>query len=641
MKQQLRAKGFSLAELLLGMALFALLITSVASFSIDAIRAVRNSSTKVVAAQRIQEMSNALLLNKDALWSLIVSNTGAGSKSLVYQNNTYVFQDGAVSDIGISLQFTIAQTYRDALGNIVASGGTLDVHTRTVIFTAQWTDFLGLPNSVASTVYVSDWNTLKLLQTTDTEFSAGTNNATVITKTSDGEVTMETVIYADWCNPALTQNSYDLPGQGIAKTISAQPGNIYMGTGSNSSGVSFARMSFVPSEPPSVSVLGVFDGYKTNAVFGSGNYAYLATQTNSKEVVILNVATTPYTEIGYFNPPINSEGKGVFVNGDLGIMATTSRLYTFDLTAKTGARPSIGYISLSGTVTDLFVRGNFAYVTLSNSTTEMQILDFTNPASIQSVGWFDLNNTSATTVFVNEDETRAYVGTSSTSSQRELFVVDVVNKSGSHTSIGSYETNGMTVKDVVVPAGSNRAILVGSGGTEQYQVVTIDNETNPQYCGGLAVVNGVNAIAAVTETNGNVYSHVVTTNATTELRTIKGGPGGGGGSGYGYLSSGDYTSPVFDSTSPTAQYYSIEWSAAIPQNSGLKLQLRSSNDPTMTGSVWIGPDGTGATYFTSQTGTGLPQSLNNKRYFQYKAFFESADNITTAILNQIEFTYQK
>lgn len=639
--KHIRLPAFSLAELLLGMGLFALLVTSVASFSIDSVRATRNAGMKVIAAQKMQEISNALLLNKDNVWSSIVSNTNNGDLSLVLQNGSYVIQQGTTSTDGISFRFTIVPAMRDSEGNLVQSGGTEDLHTRAIHVVSSWTDFLGIPNQATAMFYISDWNVIKIHQSTQADFNAGTRDNTVVTNVNGGEVTMETVVYADWCKPSLTQNMYDLPGRGIAKSISAKPGNVYMGTGSNSSGVSFARMSFVPSEPPVVTTMGIFDGYKTNAVYGESNYAYLATQTNSKEIVILNVATTPYTEIGYFNPSVNSEGKGIFVNGSVGIMATTTRLYTFNLSAKTGARPVISYRTLRGTVTDLFVRGNYAYVTLSNSDTEMEILDITNPSSIQSVGWFDLNNAAATSVFVNESNTRAYVGTNAVSTQHEFFIVDIVNKVGNHTSIGSVETNGMSIVDIVVPENSNRAIIVGKNGTEQYQVATLDNETNPQYCGGLAVSSGVNAIAAVTESNGNVYSHVVTTNASSELRTIKGGPGGGSSSGYGYLPTAEFTSSVIDTGSATTQYYTIDPGVSLQSNANINFQVRSSDVVTMVGSSWMGPDGTATSYFTSQDPAVLPSLLNNNRYLQYKVFFTSEDGIHTSTLNDIEFTYQK
>ena len=297
-----RVKAFSLVELLLSMGLFALLITAVASLSVDAVRATRNSGSKVIAAQRIQELSNALLLNKDQLWSSIVTNTNNGDKVLVYSGNTYVVQNGTKTDGEITVKLNIAYANRDVSGNIVQTGGTQDIHTRAITYSATWRDFLGVNNSVSSVQYLNDWNTSKWTQTTSADFNQGVNDKTVVTNTAGGEVQQESVVYADWCRPSLTQTSYDLPGQGIAKQVMANPGNIYMGTGSNSSGVAFARMSFVPSEPPVVTVLGTFDGYKTNSIFGEGNYAYLATQTNSKEVVILKCSHNALYRNWIFQP---------------------------------------------------------------------------------------------------------------------------------------------------------------------------------------------------------------------------------------------------------------------------------------------------------------------------------------------------
>lgn len=642
MKRQYRLNGFSLAELLLGMALFALLITSVASFSIDAVRAVRNSSTKVVAAQRIQEMSNALLLNKDALWSTIISNTNAGSKSLVYQNNTYTFQDGAVSDIGISLQLSITQAYRDALGNIVTTGGTLDIHSRAITFTAQWVDFLGISNAVSSTVYVSDWNTLKLLQTTDTEFATGTNNGTAITKTADGEVTMETVIYADWCKPSLTITNADLPGQGVAQTISAIAGKAFIGTGANASGLSFINVGIAPNNPPTITTLGTFDGNKTNAVFGDGSYAYLATDTNSEEVVILNIVSPPYTQVGYFDSPGSTNAKGVVTSGNYGFMITESNLYSFNLTSKSGSRPQLGSLAIGGEAKKLFIRGNYLYIAVSDNTAnELLIVDISNPSALNLVGTANVAGVDGVSVYVNTAGTRAYLATATSASQREVFIIDVTNKSGNRGSIGSYDTNGMNPKDITAPEGYARIVVGGSGGTEQYQVITTDTESNPQYCGGLAVSLGVNGVASITEANGDTYSYVLTGDSSKEMRVVKGGPGGGNSSGYGYLATADYTSSVLDAASTTPYYYSVELNSTVPGNSTLLMQIRAASTSDMAGSTWVGPDGTSATYFTGATGTALPVILNDKQYFQYKLFFTSSDTVSTAILNQIEFTYQK
>ncbi len=637
---RLRFKGFSLAEILLSMALFTMLITSVGVLANDAVRATKNSSERIVASQYLQEMSNALIQNKDNLWGAIISNTGIGPIHLTYNEGKYQFTPGSITKNGVTLSTTITDVYRDTNGNIVTSGGTLDTHTRSVLLLASWIDFLGLPNEISTVTYVSDWATLRLSQTSVADFETGTNNSTLVRNNAGGEVVLAPVLFADWCKPGLTQTTHDLPGQGIAKSLYVTQGNIYMGTGSNASGVSFARLSFTPVEPPVVSSLGTFDGYKTNAIFAESNYGYLATQTNSKEVVIVNMATSPYTEIGYFNPSVNSQGRGIYVNGSTGFVATDTRLYSFNLSAKTGARPVISYINLQGTVVDMFARGNYAYIALSNSVTELEIIDLSNPSSMRSIGKIDLNTQSAKTVYVNEAETRAYVGTTVSVTQPELFIVDVTSKTGTKYPFSSYDTKGMAPIDITAPEGANRVIVVGSGGSEQYQVVSLDNETKPVYCGGLALPQPPNAVFSMIETNGNAYSYIVTSEASTELRIIRGGPGGGNSQGQGYANEGEYISRIFDTNSATTQYYSLDWGGTIPASATVRIQVRASNTATLNGASWIGADGTSNTYFTSQQIMTLPAQLNNNRYFQYRVLFTS-DTLSTPEFANFELTYQK
>ena len=70
---------------------------------------------------------------------------------------------------------------------------------------------------------------------------------------------------------------------------------------------------------------------------------------------------------------------------------------------------------------------------------------------------------------------------------------------------GFYDTAGMDPKGVVVVTG-NRAIIVGTGGTKQYQVINISNESSPTSCGdGLAIASGVNGVSAVLQSNAGHY----------------------------------------------------------------------------------------------------------------------------------------
>lgn len=74
----------------------------------------------------------------------------------------------------------------------------------------------------------------------------------------------------------------------------------------------------------------------------------------------------------------------------------------------------------------------------------------------------------------------------------------------------------------------------------------------------------------------------------------------------------------------------------------LKHQVRSCNDAACAGETFVGPDGTGATYFTELTTStlGLPSKSISQvapfnRYFQYQTTFETATTTLSPELNSV------
>ncbi len=636
-----RKKAFSLFELILAMGLFSLVAYSLVTFTIDSVRFNENRWHKVQSGLLIQEMTNALLMNKNDLWQSVVSSTNTGAKHMEFSSNTYQIINGTQTSNGITTSFQIGDAYRDSNNQIVTSGGTIDVATRSVTMTTTWTDKFGSPGSVNSTIYISNWNTLSFSETTTADFNDGTNSLTYVDSTNGGEVRLETVVYADWCNPSITSSSYDLPGQGVAQAITAISGHAFVGTGSNASGLSFAHAVIDNNDPPNVTVPATFDGYKTNAVFGESNYGYVATDTNSKEVVIINIASTPYTESGYFDAPGNGSGLSIYVSNNKGYMISGSHLYIFDLSSKTGSRPLLGSALLTATGKKVVVNGNYAYVALSSSITQLQIIDISNPALPLVVGTAVVAGGQARDIYVNATATRAYLATAVSSTQKEFFILDISTKIGVIPTLGSYETNGMDPKGgIIVPDGYPRAIVVGTSG-EEYQVINTQTESAPVHCGGAQIDVGVNDIAAVVDLNGTAYSYILTASSSAELRIIKGGPGGGDPTtGQGYPTSGNYTSNVLDTNASMTTFYTAKWTPQIPSGGDIKLQIRAGNTSNLSSLSWIGPDGTGSTYFTTNTGQYLPNSINNNRYIQYKIYFTS-NKLTTPVFQDVKINYQK
>lgn len=78
-------------------------------------------------------------------------------------------------------------------------------------------------------------------------------------------------------------------------------------------------VSVTSADTPVVTLIGSYDNGKTNDVFGEGNYAYLATDTNAEEVAILDITGTPFTKVGYFDASGNTDANIVITtSGNVG-----------------------------------------------------------------------------------------------------------------------------------------------------------------------------------------------------------------------------------------------------------------------------------------------------------------------------------
>ena len=318
-------------------------------------------------------------------------------------------------------------------------------------------------------------------------------------------------------------------------------------------------------------------------------------------------------------------------------------MYNFDLSSKSGARAIIDTdgVTLDSTGNKVVVVGNYAYVAIGATSNQLDIVDVSNPTNLTVVGKATVVGQNATDIFVNSSATRAYLVTSESSTKKEFFIIDITTKTGnSHTTLGSYDTNGMSPKGVTVVT-LNKAIVVGTSGYE-YQVLTIADETNPALCGANAQVNvdtGVNGVAGVIEPDGDVYSYIITGDASSELKIIE-----GGGGGHNYSASGTFQSSTGPASTPTQATAFNRFTAtfAKPPQTDLQFQVAGADvgsDGTCATAnfVFVGPSGTISDYFTTGTSpltaaiplTNASGHKNPARCFRYKAFLTTSDATQT------------
>ncbi|OGM26263.1 hypothetical protein A2627_04245 [Candidatus Woesebacteria bacterium RIFCSPHIGHO2_01_FULL_39_28] len=643
--------GQTLIELILAMALAAIFLPALITGLWASRQGKPQQQQRLAALGLLKEAVEATRNVRESGWTGFAVN---GTYHPVISGSKWTLVSGSESINSFARRVVISDANRDPdlNGNIIASGGTNDPSTKKVIISVSWSN--PYASSVDDTLYMTRYlENNAYIETTQTQFNLGTKSSVAVRASipnptptpDDGEIILGAGGNGDWCQPNLSITALDLPKNGVANAVGVIQGQAFAGTGDNASGVSFANVTITdpPSPaPPAATVAGTFDGYKTNGIFGEPNYAYLATDNNFKEIVIIDLLHTgsngKYLESGYFNVPGNGNGTGIYVSGNVGYMTDNNIFYTFDLTSRGGSRPELGQVALAGDGKKIVVIGSKAYVVVDSISSQLQIVNVSNPASLTISANISVPGKEGKDVFVNQSQTRAYLATETSSTQREFFILDL----GTNTVLGGYDTNGMDPKGVTVVSGG-RAI-VGGTGFEEYQVIDITNENlNPlPRCGGLNIGTGVNGVSSVFTVAGRAYSYIITGDITTEFKIIEGGPGGGN-----YSSQGTFTSSTFDPGYNTV-FNRVDVDFSKPAGTDINFQVAvasaisgSCNGVTFT---YVGPGGTGnpGDFFTTGgpiplTSTGTYQ--NPGRCFKYKVNFTTTDSTFTPIFKDITVNY--
>lgn len=648
--------GSALIEVLVAMGIAAALMPAIVTAFFAASGNTAQDQVRIMALGRLREAQEVMRLLKESSWSTIATN---GTFHPVLQNNTWSLSPGAETSLDslFTRTITISDAYRD-INNTLSLSGTLDPSVKHVHISVTWdSPRVGI---IDSDYYLMRFENLAWLQTLVTDFDSGTHQGTTTTNVSGGELTLGSggTALADWCAPSLSLTTIDLPKSGVANAISAQvgtgtnPNKIVSGTGDNASGVSLAYATITNANPPSGSVQGTFDGYKTNGVFVDGGYGYIGTDNNSKEVVIVdlnntNPVTGKYLESGYFNVPGNGNASAVYVTGNLGFALAGSKLYSFDLSSKSGARTQLSVIDLSGTGAKMVSYGNYLFIAESSGSRALEVVEFSPTGNSLNIrAWFSVSGKTGAAITVNSSGSRGYLATN----QGDVYII---NTSTPYTgalpiALGTYSTSGMTPKGIRVVT-NNKAIVVGTGGTLQYQVIDITNENSPSLCtnngatsGGLVVGSGINDIDSVQEEDGDTFSYILTGDASAELKVIQGGPGGGGGV---YANTGIFESSIFDAGT-SVMFNRFDVTGNTPVDTTLRYQL-AITDPVGGSCVganysFVGPDKLASSYFTASSSIPLGDTggySNPSQCLKYRVYLDTTNSNNAPTVYDLTFNY--
>ena len=236
----------------------------------------------------------------------------------------------------------------------------------------------------------------------------------------------------------------------------------------------------------------------------------------------------------------------------------------------------------------------------------------------------------------NKGSPRFLSGSSYTGAQSGYY-------SGDSTNIQLFPRRSLTVLQ------GERAIVVGQDGfpddgtePEQYQVLNIDNESNPAYCAGLIFTPGFNDLVSVSEADLDNFVYMVANTNEKQLKIIQGGPDDGI-----YVEAGTFESNPYDAGS-VVNFNRFSSSQTLPAGTAITYQVAvaggaGANCATESYS-YVGPDGTIGTYFTSSDGSipfasTEPGFTNPGRCFRIKAYLSATDNNQTPVLEDFQVNF--
>lgn len=176
-------EGFTIVELIVALALFAIFVSGAAILIVGAYTSTRRGEALTQAALSSQQVFEAV-------------NSIAGYKFNELQAGNYTLDDStgtwelAPSTGNDDVVVTIEDVARDGSSDITGTG-TNDPHTRFIHAIVNYDIREGASRSTSASQYITDWGASTYTETTATQFASGTSNGLEITSDDDGELRVE------------------------------------------------------------------------------------------------------------------------------------------------------------------------------------------------------------------------------------------------------------------------------------------------------------------------------------------------------------------------------------------------------------------------------------------------------------------
>ncbi len=459
--------GFLLLEALLGITVFGMFLTAVTFILLhgqeesirggDRMRAVLHSEKALEAARSIRDSDFNLLtpgahgvsVNPAGQWVF------SGSKT-VYDNRytTVVTVNSLASDwVSVSAQTTWNQWYGRSGSLVITteltdwrllqnagdwSGNSLEgsyVDSGTPLFNdiAVSGNYAFVTSDISAGgagLYVFDISTLTAPVRVASSFSLGAagyevavSNATLYVLTGDTgqEIQAYDVTSPSTFSSADLKTSYDIAGNGRARSLIIEDDRLYVGVTESAMGGEDEFYAFNISNSGAIALLGSLDQATTNlSVHLSGTAAYLAGSLDTVEIGVVSIENPAVpvedSAVGY-NVTDTMDGSAVRVAGTSAVLgrlngSSIEELVLFDVKKRPVPLPPPGpwYRDMGGSVNGLAVDilGCYAWVATDNASKELQIVSLRN-TSLPEASSYNTTTGDGRGVFYDATRDRAYL----------------------------------------------------------------------------------------------------------------------------------------------------------------------------------------------------------------------------------------
>ncbi|MFH1207738.1 MAG: prepilin-type N-terminal cleavage/methylation domain-containing protein [Patescibacteria group bacterium] len=630
--------GQSLLELLVAMGIFVLVIASTMFLTLDAHLANQEGGQRTRAAALAQEGMEASKSLASRGWKyLTVGTHGLSAVTNVWQYN------GAVDSLGIfSRAVTVASVNRDVSGNITTSGGALDLDTKLVTSQVTWSPRPNRPSSVIVNSYMTNWKSRRWIQTQQADFDAGTKNQVVSANISGGELELasagggtlgnkfkiDTSVATQRLNNTTNRISFRFTAQN-SKTVNSIRVFIHEKNGTGNTSFRYGLQ-------------GDNSGNPSGTWLASADLALSGTvATNNWQSLTLSSTYTIIAGTVYHLVVQPVPGTSPAPNG--------SRYISLRVTTPLNAMiPLSNNPDLQSNV--LYYTGSWQ---LPINRQPIYVLGFTD-ATFEGDPYISLTEVNQERIFGGNYVGEQFTPGSTVTAAAVTFEAKKIGAPAGNLMVALYDVSGSSlVEQGVLSAAGSVGTSYGSftytftsprtlsfGATYRVYVFSSVANNNSNYF----------RIRRLEVTNNAVYRNI-SYNAVVSFLTRSANSGGSwtpfnqadiGGYYFtlqsSYQLTGDFISSAFDTGSANTVDNYLAWTSTVPVGTTLQYQVRTAaTQVELASATWVGPDGTGATFFT--TAGDIIADNANTRWIQYRAHFTST-GAATPTLSDITVNYE-